>query len=1011
MKTDHDNMVVPVDFTVLKGGLHLNPKEIDFGIITLQEERRVIHISLLNSGNTDIALIEAVPTLPDALLSIELKKGLVIPAGNEVPNAFSVSYSGRASGRVSGKIVLITNHTNSGLATVELPYKAQVLHGGVLFQRKDVTFALPTILAMRNSSSTGEFQVIRNVPFSNWFPIPLLLQSAHMKECSNALQVFKYAKGSIADRQQYWPDISIVFKPQVAMESYAFPTICTLALTTNGSTHSIPICLYDGRLIPVNDLDAPHIGPANRNALISRRFFGQQSQRLFLNFGAMIKNQTRTRTFYLLNYNPVPIPITALQSSNNQYSLEYKGQILSSFAPKPIVRIYEEMVAQRFNSNASIDNSQTNSGVNLDFAVGPNSSDPVQRIVRDSKEAEVVNAWDGAKENTWVLDPGHAAVMKLTIRSPTDVEGKEGKASDVRLRGIVLQTPLDQINITVGMKVVEGQLLWEGIQENKVTLNSSYPLSQAYADLYISNMMGVKAEVLNINLGSPLFNSDLLQTEIAPFSKSVNVGNIHLNPTLLSPDPWLSLRNLLNASSVSGGAYETLVRMTDGAVSEKEGDLDIWQKLWQDVTNQGLNTFRTSVAVHTGIMDLSDLEASVTLELPKLTRTEPLLFPLTHVGHVIGRYLVVENPSSVPIEAKLVQGSDDSFIREDRGQDWWDVKLQVLDRGHGAWAHYWGEDEGLVYVDPNTDEFHQSSDERPEGATSFRLEGQGDPVVIPPYSQSLLGPVLFRPTKMGEFDLKVWLVNNFSRAEAVLIRGEGGEGRLGVEMEEGESVKAVRFDVTEDAEVQKTDKTVHSYVGPHTKSVCIKNRGNLPVQIIGMKIEGETCGRRKGVFSVEGCFEKSRGESSPSRQSKWIPAAGQVDVNVSFTTNCLNSQVAGVLLVETSVGVQRIMLEAHVSRLILSKCEKERLIAFTTWPWMVLRGCLILFGIISILRHVKSAYTGEASIYRRRKRKGVRTTKDKKPRRAEKEELKEEVQEQLRSAEEKAADVDSEKIK
>lgn len=81
VKSDLENMVIPVELHVLKGGLHPTPKNFDFGILTSPDEKRLVSISLLNSGNLPIELLDAIPSLHDPSLEITFMKGLVILPG------------------------------------------------------------------------------------------------------------------------------------------------------------------------------------------------------------------------------------------------------------------------------------------------------------------------------------------------------------------------------------------------------------------------------------------------------------------------------------------------------------------------------------------------------------------------------------------------------------------------------------------------------------------------------------------------------------------------------------------------------------------------------------------------------------------------------------------------------------------------------------------------------------------------------------------------------------------
>ena len=115
VKTDRENMVLPVELHVLKGGLHPTPKEFDFGILASPEEHRAVPISLLNSGSAPDRLLEAMPAEHDPQLSVQYTD-IVIAAGEVASDVVQLVYTGVSPGQVSGKVVM-TNHSNAGLAS------------------------------------------------------------------------------------------------------------------------------------------------------------------------------------------------------------------------------------------------------------------------------------------------------------------------------------------------------------------------------------------------------------------------------------------------------------------------------------------------------------------------------------------------------------------------------------------------------------------------------------------------------------------------------------------------------------------------------------------------------------------------------------------------------------------------------------------------------------------------------------------------------------------------------
>ena len=76
IKTDQDNMVVPVDATVLEGVLFATPQTIDFGILTGDSSHKVKSESptdlwVFNSGLSPVQVVDIVQTDIDNALKID----------------------------------------------------------------------------------------------------------------------------------------------------------------------------------------------------------------------------------------------------------------------------------------------------------------------------------------------------------------------------------------------------------------------------------------------------------------------------------------------------------------------------------------------------------------------------------------------------------------------------------------------------------------------------------------------------------------------------------------------------------------------------------------------------------------------------------------------------------------------------------------------------------------------------------------------------------------------------
>jgi len=408
VKTDRESMVLPVELEVLEGGLHPTPKEFDFGILTSPKERRSVPISLMNLGVEPVALTGVSPDNPYDNITASFVQGIVIPPGESVKNVVELQYSGDVPGPVSGRVLLTTNHSNAGISVVEVFYSAYVLHGGVGYERGSVSFVVPNLnMSQSQLDSTArslgllglgrETAAVRDVNFTNYFKVPLLLRTAEVEKCGSALQIEHFEPDTVAQPASRWPPIRFAFSAASAARELALPSICTLKIGTNVSTHHIPIHLHNGQLsvtmepgavrsgcvppafaardvpmgssfgvepLPVADHRIPYVAATGVCVTKDGAPVATSSQKqawrnaVVLNFGRLSGGETRSRRFNLTNLNPVPVNVslqTSLSTARardrsstvmQRAGFRFVGQSLMPSAGIELREIFHEMLEQ-----------------------------------------------------------------------------------------------------------------------------------------------------------------------------------------------------------------------------------------------------------------------------------------------------------------------------------------------------------------------------------------------------------------------------------------------------------------------------------------------------------------------------------------------------------------------------------------------------------------------------------------------------------------------------------------
>jgi hypothetical protein len=251
------------------------------------------------------------------------------------------------------QVILITNHTNSGLASVEISYKAHVLHGGLGYHRPSLTFHVPAPVPegapLKLEEARGREQVTREVQLSNLFPIRLALEDVRVRGCENSLEVVGFQRDG-AGQHETWPNVSLRFFPQVALQYYLLPHVCSLAVATNASHHVIPVYISNGRLHPslgpgpglAPERSICFIGPRGREDPLVIGGSEGGVRHLILDLGLTGLNQTRTASVALTNFNPLPIRISGPETNLTRFVYTYAGQAPSPLAPDPVLASFRQ---------------------------------------------------------------------------------------------------------------------------------------------------------------------------------------------------------------------------------------------------------------------------------------------------------------------------------------------------------------------------------------------------------------------------------------------------------------------------------------------------------------------------------------------------------------------------------------------------------------------------------------------------------------------------------------------
>jgi len=136
IKTDHANLVMPVELQVLNTLVYAQHEEIQFGVFTAPHTRVTRDLWLNNNGLDAVEVLEIIAVDVDPNLEIELVQPSIIYAGEKISSRVAkLHYTGKHEGKYRNKLLIMTNNTHTASAVVEVIYSAHVLHGGIQYER------------------------------------------------------------------------------------------------------------------------------------------------------------------------------------------------------------------------------------------------------------------------------------------------------------------------------------------------------------------------------------------------------------------------------------------------------------------------------------------------------------------------------------------------------------------------------------------------------------------------------------------------------------------------------------------------------------------------------------------------------------------------------------------------------------------------------------------------------------------------------------------------------------
>lgn len=949
VKTDRDHLLIPVAVVVLRRSVYAYPREIDFGSLALGSTARV-PVALLNARESGLAIksVHIRPSDPRLSLSVTgkyLKGSAVRPRLKMTPferleDALALTYaypleanaSLSADHLVEGKILLVTNQT----APLEIAYTARLLRGAL------TTSTAPTLLfsisapdVAQAAAADGEEQkessssvsvkgenLTHVVRLVNTFEVPARIESIVVADRDGDFTVTLAATTAVAGAAataaaaavattandddgdddaegayayptivsgDAFPEITVTLNPSALRESGERGVLLrtSLVIETNVTTKRIPIIVYDRRLnviVAVEDDGSSGVSDAAVAEDGSTASSNNVDAPLQLNFGRMATKEKRTRVINVTNSNPTTVTLR-------------RGNLWQPLA-LTLVGVYNgddvAVSAAAFSKESSSDEKEESS------------------VVEGAVEAALEEA-EAAGRTVWsrtvTLQPGDVASFSVTLQAPS--REKIDEAADA----IVFVTSVERVAIAAQYETVTGALK---LTPSTLVFDPVFPGTVMTKRLFASSSFAKALRVVEV-----LSTDSRVQIE-------VNNGTLKTGTRSgIAQISFNASRNCSEQLAICDLApSRKLLSTADRVTTEALEALRRYNAAWRRLRSSTGLTVQTQIHVKTALQRAIAVNVHAVLKQPKVCGIS-MKFPLSQIGVVATKHVVVENPSDVPLKVRLLL--------------------------------------------PRAGEIPTAIAEGHPGGKRAIFKFAKDAIrsaVVEPHSTAQLGPVLFEPAAKMLYETSLYVSNNLTRLAKIALSGRGGSGRM-VLKAGGVLVKSnglfVRHDdgtvevaanspdgimfvsneshvksPSSDGEISKPSPSGAGATDPipgwgQVRGLRVTNNGDLAMTLHGVHIPGEGC--EFAGFTVEPCIglhkkgggggkkQKSKGKKGRrGKKSYTLAPKESFDVWVTFKHDLSSCSVASfrhVLQFDTSLGMQMYPLTVKTRGAIFAKCEES----------------------------------------------------------------------------------------
>ncbi len=261
IKTNYDDIVIPVSIFVVDSGLVSLPTAIDFGTLIAVNEQKTVSVMLMNKG-TDALLVHNIMTQyddPNLVVSYTSQRVLHPVSSNmvDVPSFISIyiTYTASKAEKIKNTLLITTNHSNPILAVKEIDIEGAVLLGGIGYDKEQIVFSLPIMnVTCPQVAASGVVQ--RDLVLINYFQDPVAINVVTVSGCNSFITTSigknDFRNQVIGSTDNLQP-IPLTFHQELAIDYFdmhpdSLPYTCWLEVWTNISSHRIPLHIVNGAL-------------------------------------------------------------------------------------------------------------------------------------------------------------------------------------------------------------------------------------------------------------------------------------------------------------------------------------------------------------------------------------------------------------------------------------------------------------------------------------------------------------------------------------------------------------------------------------------------------------------------------------------------------------------------------------------------------------------------------------------------------------------------------------------